>query len=356
MCRSVSLVLLLVPALAGCGASDAGGDDARATRYCMKPADCDPGETCLGGVCGRQCLWPEDCGDPNAFVCRDYQCLPASVGFGDDADVVAEAGEVASVDGALHDPGPDAPTACTKDLDCKALDLVCLDGRCDKECDEDVDCGDPARTCYAHRCFAKTAEPQPEVVEPAADAVEPQPYGSLCGAGSECEGGWCVWNMVLNQKTCTQLCGGDGDSASCPDKDVCVGPVKDQDNVDRWVCVANDAGSSNCNACMSGVSLTNPKGNCVCTVKCPDVSKCPTNMGCAPVNLGGVATPVCVPVGQACDPADVNDSPCYGVCLPKNAQTYFCTTLCDGGGDCAVGQACHGETVDGVLVQWCIAQ
>lgn len=347
------LFLLLGALAVACGgagdASDAAGD----VRFCMSPAECPSDQTCLHGVCGCQCLWDEDCGDVSAFVCRQCECQAASVGFPDASEASApDAIEVPD------DPGADGtgPRACTKDLDCKDLDLVCLGGHCDKECDVDVDCGDPAKTCYAHRCFDKAAEGSPEVVEPEPDVVEKRPYGSLCAAGSECEGGWCVQNLVLNQKTCTQLCGGDGDSASCPGKDVCVGPIKDQDNVDRWVCVANDAGSTNCSACMSGISLTNPKGNCICTVKCADVSKCPLNMGCATIQLGGVATPVCVPVGQACDPADINDSPCYGVCLYKDAaltQT-FCTILCDQATDCPVGTNCVQASDGRQIYQWCL--
>jgi len=357
MLRTCLVAMLVALAPVACGGADGDSRDASPdVRFCMSPSECPADQTCLQGVCGCQCLWDEDCGDVSAFVCRHCECQSASVGFPDASE--ASAPEASDVNDVPGDPGVDAPgpRACSKDLDCKDLDLVCLGGHCDKECDEDVDCGDPSRTCYAHRCFAKTADGAPEVVEPAPEVVEKKPYGSPCDAGGQCEGGWCVQNLVLGQKTCTQLCGGAGDSASCPGKDVCVGPVKDQDNIDRWICVANDAGNTNCNACMSGLSLTNPKGNCVCTVQCPDVSKCPLNMGCAPVLVGGVTTPVCVPVGQPCDPGNVNDSPCYGACLPKNAQAWFCTTVCDGSGDCAVGTACHGETIDGVLVQWCIDQ
>jgi hypothetical protein len=356
MLRPFLAALFAASLLAACGGSGDAADATPEVRYCLNRDQCGADETCLQGVCGRECLWDEDCGDVNAFVCRAYECQPASVEFGD----AHEAG------------GPDAPdilspdgvAACAKDLDCKPFDLVCLAGRCDKECDVDVDCGDPAKTCYAHRCFAKTADGAPEVIEPdavepepdASDAIDKKPYGSLCDLGSECEGEWCVQNLILDKKTCTHLCGGDGDSGACPGKDVCVGPLQDQEGVNRWVCVANDAGSSNCNACMSGISLTNPQGNCLCTAKCPDVSKCPLNMSCAPVSLGGVPTPVCVPVGQPCDPTQPNTSPCYGVCLPRDANAYFCTTPCDGAGDCALGTVCHGETVEGVLVQWCIAQ
>lgn len=353
MLRPLLLPLFAATWLVACGGSGDASDAAGEVRFCMSPGDCAADETCLKGVCGRECLWDEDCGDVNAFVCLHYRCNPASLPYDDVREATAlDVQDVASPDGSI---------ACDKDLDCKPYDQVCLNGHCDKECDEDVDCGDPSKTCYAHRCFAKTPDGAPD----ASDAVEPdpepevvqtKPYGSICSAGSECEGEWCVQNLILNQKTCTQLCGGDGDSASCPGKDVCVGPIQDQEGVNRFVCVANDAGSQNCNACMSGVSLTNPQGKCLCTVKCPDVSKCPLNMSCAPVSLGGVATPVCVPVGQPCDPSQPNTSPCYGACLPRDASAYFCTTPCDDAGDCAIGTVCHGETVEGVLVQWCIAQ
>ena len=354
------LLLLLLPLLLApsCASDDksTGGDIAE-TRYCQSPLDCDEDETCLKGVCGRECLWDEDCGDPNHFVCRQYACKPASVLFPD------AGGETEALDiEADQDLGT---TSCEKDLDCKDLGLVCIERRCDKDCDEDEDCADPNLYCYAQRCFPKGVEPTTEVVdvdvdadpEDSIDSVTPaKPYGSPCETGSECEGEWCVQNMLLQQKTCTELCGGDGDSYACPGIDVCVGPLQDQDGQSRWVCAANDAGSQNCAACSSGLTLTNPQGNCICTVKCPDAGKCPTNSGCAPVMIGGVATPVCVPVGQVCDPNDVNTSPCYGACLPRRDGSGFgaCTIVCDTNAACPQGYTCYAEVVGDVVVEWCI--
>jgi hypothetical protein len=356
MRRATPLLFLSLLSLLSlsCASDDsAARGDIAETRYCQSPMDCDEDETCLKGVCGRECLWDEDCGDPNHFVCRQYACEPASVLFPDsnDPDTVQDldAGE---------DLDPDLETTpCEKDLDCKALNLVCIEGGCDKDCDEDEDCADPALYCYAQRCFPIDAEPDPgdEVVDPP-DSVDPEkPYGSPCETGSECEGEWCVQNMLLQQKTCTKLCGGDGDSYACPGLDVCVGPLLDQDGQSRWVCVANDAGSQNCAACSSGLTLTNAQGNCICTVKCPDAGKCPTNSGCAPVMVGGIPTPVCVPVGQICDPNDVNTSPCYGLCLPRdNSGLYACSIKCDTNAACPQGYTCHAEVYREVVVEWCI--
>lgn len=356
MWRFTPLILqaLLLAALPGCASDDAtSGDGDVATRYCQSQADCNDDETCLRGVCGRECLWDEDCGDPNSFVCRHYTCEPASVLF---PDALGDTDALASADGQGDTDASPAP--CDKDLDCKALGLVCIEGSCDKECEEDEDCADPSLYCYAQRCFRKGAEGDSEVVdvEPS-DTVEPaKAYGSACEKGSECEGGWCVQNMVLQQKTCTKLCGGDGDSYACPGLDVCVGPISDESGQDRWVCVANDAGSQNCNACTTGLTLTNPQGNCICTVKCPDAGKCPINSGCAPVMVGGIPTPVCVPVGQACDPNNINTSPCYGVCLPRDLSSglWACSTVCDTNAACPQGYTCHPEVIEGTVVEWCM--
>ena len=354
MWRFTPLILpvLLLALLPACGNDDAapGGGDVE-TRYCQSQTDCGDDETCLKGVCGRECLWDEDCGDPNSFVCRHYTCEAASVIFPD------AAGEAVLVDVTEDQDSPDsAPPPCANDLDCKALNLVCLEGRCDKECDEDEDCANPALYCYAQRCFPKDAEPVTEVVdvEPDESVAPGKAYGSPCEKGSECEGEWCVQNMLLQQKTCTRLCGGDGDSYACPGLDVCVGPIPDDTGQQRWVCVANDAGSQNCNACTTGLTLTNPQGNCICTVKCPDAGKCPVNSGCAPVMVGGIPTPVCVPAGQPCDPNNINTSPCYGLCLPRDQMTYACTILCDTHAACPQGHTCHAEVVEGVVLEWCI--
>ncbi len=343
------LFVLFLGAACSTDATEGGGDDGE-VRYCQSPTECGAEETCLRGVCGKECDWDEDCGDPNLFVCRHYACEKASVAFPD-----------AGGETTLNDVGelPDGASAtCEKDLDCKPLGLVCIDGSCDKECDEDEDCADPTLYCYAQRCFEKGAEGGAEVVDPpdTSDSVGPlKAYGSPCEKGSECEGEWCVLNMLLNQKTCTKLCGGDGDSYACPGLDVCVGPIADESGQQRWVCVANDAGSQNCNACTSGLSLTNPQGNCICTVKCPDAGKCPSNSGCAPVMVGGIPTPVCVPVGQACDPNDINTSPCYGACLPRDASgLWACSIVCDTNAACPQGYTCHAEVIDGTVVEWCI--
>jgi len=262
------------------------------------------------------------------------------------------AGEAAGADVAGEGAGP---RPCQMDLDCKDLDLVCLSGSCGKQCDEDVDCGDPGLYCYAHRCLPKAAEPQPEVVDATPDTGPLKAYGAPCDKGSECEGGWCVQHMLLGTKVCTQLCAGAGDSFSCPGTDICFGPLADEQGQQRWICVANDAGTTTCNACTTGLSLTNPQGQCRCTVPCPDASKCPVNMGCAPVTFGATPTDVCIPVGQPCDPSQPNTSPCYGVCLPRDASgAWFCTVPCEGSADCPTGTSCHSEVLEGVVLSWCI--
>ena len=343
---------------AGAAACSADGGRADTAQYCMGPQDCPADQTCLGGVCGRECMWDEDCGDTLRFLCKEMKCEPVVTGY-----------DVHDGDAGLTDATPPLDTGdavevpCEKDLDCDPYQMACIDGVCDRECTKDEHCGDPGRYCYAYRCFDKEADPAPgDVTDPpdatpdaAVDSDGPKKaYGQACAAGTECEGGFCLQIDLAGNKICTQPCPNQS-PYECPGLDICYGfPMGG--GVTEWVCIPNDAGQS-CGACLSAIELQSGTGQCICSVKCDSAEKCPNEMACAPVLLSGQQTKVCMPIGAQCDPQAMATytSNCFGICYPTNpaATTGFCSASCSGNNDCPTGYTCHAEVIEGQTIRTC---
>ena len=327
---------------------------------CMSDSQCLPQAVCLAGICGRECDKDLDCGDPD-LICQQYRCV--------DKDVV--------------DVKPDtSKIPCTKNYDCVKYDMACIDGWCDRECEQDIDCGDPDKYCYAYKCFDKnpddTVNP-PDVKETTTlDIIEvketiipdivdvketqdtgctssvpgcvtkPGQYGEGCKCACECETEMCVNNKSKGYATCTQGCAGDFD---CPDIDTCI-TLMDQSKI----CYFNDSGYDCNTGCTTGLSVTNLQGMCKCTVKCANATKCPDSYGCGKVNMNGVPTKMCVYVsGQSCNPMNTASSPCFGMCYPLDdaATQGICTIACDSTSDCPSGMYCFSENIGGQIIKTC---
>ncbi|GMV43700.1 MAG: hypothetical protein AMXMBFR64_54160 [Myxococcales bacterium] len=343
------------------GGLDAAGDDVASYdgRPCTNNLQC--GDlACIGGFCSVQCKDDKDC--PGAQVCHKLVCADPQGDTGQDAAVALDAGPGATEDEGLPDGGqPDAgtpPKKCSQHVDCAPAG-ACVGGWCTKECDEDWECGDePGWECTNFLClfsdpFAPDTGPdvKPPVdtgpdVKPQTDTGPPPKsgYGVPCGSKEECQSGLCVQNQATGGGTCTMLCGKPSD---CPGKDACI-VVQQGTNI----CYPSDSGKS-CpappSACVAGLSLSNPKGACVCTVECETAADCQTSAACSQWQVGGSTMKLCTPIGLPCKVSGTNPKGdvCHQLCYPITATSGACSAQCATSLDCPAGYKCFTETLPG---------
>ena len=339
---------------------------------CGTHVDCQNTAACIEGTCQQECLDDWHClGE--ARRCVHFQCVAsdavdAAAPPGGDAVDPPDAG-LASDAGAPPDVLPvvdaSARKACVNNFDC-AGQGACITGFCDVQCTSDADCGDStAWNCIQFQCWPEAI---PDAVGPdtgPSDTAEPadagppdagpQPdlppgctekaaaYGDLCHCKSDCQSTLCLGDVAAGKGFCTKPC---STSANCPGIDWCL-----QAAPDAKVCVQNDAGAPCSQGCLF-VTLQNQVGGCVCTVPCSSAAECPGTMACSAVPLNGVPTPLCVPVGQLCDPQKA--LPCYGTCFPDLSDTWLCTARCESFQDCPAGFQCYQEVISGQTVAHCL--
>lgn len=258
---------------------------------------------------------------------------------------------------------------CTSHVDCNG-EGACIDGKCQIECKKNEDCGDPGKwECKQFQCFSTvTTDPvdagPTDLGPPPVDSGQPvqdtgggdkkdvnpnctekkASYGATCFCKDDCSTGLCLGDIAAGKGFCTQEC---FTSDTCPGADWCYA-----DPSGTKVCVQNDSGNSCQNGCLSGITLTNGAGACICTVPCASANGCPLNMACSAVGVNGVPTKVCVPIGQFCNSS--NPSNCYGICFPDLSNTFLCTATCEGFNDCPAGYKCHQEVLNGQTYQTCL--
>ena len=149
---------------------------------------------------------------------------------------------------------------------------------------------------------------------------------------------------------CTQHC---TTAKDCPGTHVCY----DIGGGTR-ICAKSDAGKQvDCGSplCVSGFNLEDGNGKCVCTVECVDAQDCPSSAACAVVGTPTGNRRLCMPLGQACDPANAAKQACFGFCVSIPPGAGFCTTQCVKTPDCPAGWSCETAAVDeaGTQIQFC---
>jgi hypothetical protein len=326
---------------------------------CTQHVDCKNLAACIEGTCGKQCEEPNDwqCGT-DGKVCYKWQCLNPN-------DVPT--GGTSGSDAVSHsDPGGNGES-CSSNMDCGGK-AACIDGSCQKQCDQDSDCGNADEwDCKQFQCFStkpqdvqtadegtpKTDPGKPEDTKtPAEDTTSTNPkctskkapYGATCYCKEDCLSTLCLGDIAAGKGFCTEEC---FTSNNCQGNDWCYASP---DGVK--VCVKNDAGAPCAQGCLSSITLTNQQGACVCTVPCDSASQCPGTMACSTVNLGSNPIKVCVPIGPLCNPQGA--VPCYGTCYPDLNNNFFCTASCTSLTDCPTGFSCCPETLGGQFYQNCL--
>ena len=332
---------------------------------CSNHVDCKNKAACIQGVCERECTQDWQCQAP--LTCDHWRCLDLSRVTPDvppPDDLPSDVADPPDVSEAPDADVPESPADtvlgkdCTFHSECEGV-AACLDGKCAVQCQEDSDCGAPeAWDCKLFECFAIDAPdagptdagptdpgppPDPGPTDTGPDNELPPnctekaaPYGTNCFCKQDCISSLCLGDIAAGKGFCTEEC---FTSSNCPGTDWCTdvgGGTK--------VCVKNDAGAPCAQGCLSGLTLTNPQGKCVCSVPCESSEQCPSAMACSVVP--GVAGKLCVPIGTVCDP-NAPKSPCFGVCWPNLSGTWFCTAECEALTDCPSGFTCHTDDLGG---------
>ncbi len=324
---------------------------------CGNHVDCKSQAACIQGTCQQECTQDWQCVAP--LVCDHWRCLDSSATTDTKSPDPGSPPEDSAGTDTVEDTAPQGDSIvgkeCTFHSDCEGV-AACLDGKCSVECQSDEDCGEPADwDCIQFQCIGlgpadagpsdpgKPSDPgttEPDDTKPSKDlppkcTEKAAPYGTNCFCKEDCISSMCLGDVEAGKGFCTEEC---FTSSNCPGTDWCAG-LPDGTKV----CVKNDAGAPCAQGCLSGTTLVNQQGKCVCTVPCEDASQCPSSMACAQVSGAGK---VCVPIGAVCDP-NTGSSPCFGVCWPNLSNTWFCTAECASLTDCPAGFTCHTDDLGG---------
>lgn len=280
----------------------------------------------------------------------------------------------------------ESPPECRLASDCPLAE-ECHEGKCVAECREDRDCKlnevcsdkmcvatiPPARVCqFARQCMENEScrsglctqvslqeDPVPPTTGDAgmSSSVDARtnmglPYGSVCGAASECESNYCLGDPSGIQGRCTRPCMGNTD---CVYPDDCL----DIENVGKFCGVLPAAGGTgaSCMApsdCETGICIT-PEN--ICTRECSGFSSCPSGMSCQPVATGAsTSITLCVlgtgaGFGSPCArAAECFSQLCVGV---PATGSGVCTAQCDQV-PCPLGWSCTSvQTGNGQSARVC---
>ncbi|MFT7579640.1 MAG: hypothetical protein ACI9MR_001306, partial [Myxococcota bacterium] len=296
---------------------------------CASVADCDAGETCVGGSCSAA---PDRCGDGTCDL--DEGC----------ASCAADCGCGPSASQCLTDL--DVCVTCVSGGDCDSGD-TCVGGACQKapelcgngSCDPDEGCascaGDCACTDEASHCLSDL------------DACAACRTNDDCNEGDICAGGGCQTGPVLCGNTiCDPGEGCDSCAVDCACADAAPHCVSELD-----VCVVC-RGNDDCNTgevCTGGSCQTGPVpcGNAICEPELGEgCSTCATDCACGASASHCVSgLDVCVAcvsdddcgdadrcVGGSCEPAPLSCG--NNTCEPQFGE---------GCASCAADCACLGD-------------
>ncbi len=261
---------------------------------------CGPNHYCNNGVCGCQ---------PGLVECNGTCTYP----FGGDPD------------------------------NCGACGTACPDGS--RFCGY----GPAGLGCYACNMVGQT-ECNGRCVDMQTDASNCGACGQACGANQACVGGACVTGTCAFTCGPGSLCCSSGPTGPEPGREMCIGPLYDQ----------NNCGACG-NVCGGGKFCQN--GTCACPggmLDCNGV--CAFVQGGDPDNCGACGN-VCPPGSRLCGPGPAGPNPvcqpcanfgqteCNGRCVDTHNDQNNCGAC---GTACATGQACvDGTCVDGSCTMSC---